>query len=610
MNYRIHSLIIGCIALAVQPIFAREALNVDFFDGIPESFTLEDRDGNILSPDVMKYGFEQGDAWVAYFIPGEKNMVAASTSWYATSGTSDDRMILPVWAATAGDMLQWRSRSSDKYVPNAYKLVAQCDGVEKVLFSTDGESEEWTFHQVSLDDFAGKQVRIAFVDCSTDSSLLYVDDIRLGEADKMRVGLDVPRYVTSSAPFNISGCLLTDIPSGIEGQVVVRTSMNGTEQVLDLGHISLAPGSSFGFTMPESAMADSAGIPMVLTYEVSIDGSKICEGEKTIMPAHNYAVCEEITGTWCAWCVRGIATFEQLDSIYPDSFIGIAIHDNDVMSPGVTDYNNMIYSYGKASGLPFAFMMRTPEFTSDFSKYENAVKQINAMPLTAFVETAIGAPEGNRYPLSTSVTLTEDMVDDNYRLAYVLIENDVFDPDAPEKYTQKNAYADGENGPCGGFENKPFLIENMHFQHVARAYVGEYKGIFASLPERMKRDRSYESGNTLEVPETVLKADNCELITLLIDTKSSHIVAADKLPIMGSEDAVCNMEIPGEITVNGKVISVPNGSMHVTVVDITGRVMLASDGDVQVDISSLSKGIYVVSASTPDGIVSRIFAIN
>lgn len=610
MNLDIKSLIIGCTAVAMQPIFARETVEVDFFDGIPDSFTLEDRDGNTLSADVMKYGFNQGDAWVAYFIPGEKDMVAASTSWYASPGTSDDRMILPAWQAKAGDVLHWSSRSYDKYLHNAYKLVAQCDNEEKVLYSTDGESSEWTFHQVSLDYFAGKEIRLAFVDCSTDASLLFVDDIRLGAADKLRAELNLAQYVTASNPFEISGHLTTDISTGIEGQITVKTSVGENEQILDLGRMRLTPGTNVDFKMPQAVMAAEGGRHMVLNYEVSIDGTKVYEGEKTVIPAVNYAVCEELTGTWCAWCVKGIAMFEKLESLYPDSFIGIAIHDNDIMSQGVSDYGNMISSYGKSSGLPFAFMMRNSGYTSDFNKYENVVAQINAMPLTAFVETTVGSPEGNRYPLSTDVTLTYDMVDDNYRLAYVLIENDVFDPEHPEMYTQKNAYADGEQGECGGFENKPFTIGDMHFEHVARAYLGDYKGIFASLPEHMQRDKIYVSTNTLELPDYVLNAENCELVTLLIDVKSAYIVAADKLPLIGGRDAVENISVSADIAVKGGKICVPTDCLNVSVVDLSGRLLISSDGDMPVDVTSLNKGIYVVSALTANGRLNRVIAIN
>jgi len=610
MNRKINSLIIGCIALTVQPIFAREVLTTDFFEGIPDSFTLEDRDGNTLSADVMKYGFSQGDAWVAYFIPGEKNMVAASTSWYAPSGTSDDRMILPEWEASAGDVLQWRARSSDKYITNGYKVVAQCAGEEKVLFSTDGENAEWTYRQVALDEFDGKRISLAFVDCSTDASLLFVDDIRLGTAQKIRAEINVPGYVTASVPFHISGFLTTDIASGIEGRISVRTAVNGNVQTIDLGDMRLTPGTSFSFKMPEAVMAENARVPMTLNYEISCNGAMVFEGEKVVIPAVNYAVCEEITGTWCAWCVRGIASFEKLNSLYPDSFIGIAIHDGDVMAEGVSEYKNLISSYGKSSGLPFAFMMRNSGYSSDFNKYESVVEQINEMPLTAFVETTVGDPVGNLYPLSTSVTLTDDMVDDSYRIAYILIENDVFDPEDADEYIQHNAYAGGENGPCGGFEDKPYAIVDMHYEHVARAYMGKYTGIPMSLPERMKRDNCYVSDNTLELPDNVLKKENCELITLLIDNNSTYIVAADKMPLIGVRNAVGSISVSDGITISGGLIAVPDGCRKVSVADISGRMVLAIEGEKNVDISSLSKGIYVVTVSTATGTVSRVFAIN
>lgn len=37
-------------------------------------------------------------------------------------------------------------------------------------------------------------------------------------------------------------------------------------------------------------------------------------------------VMEEFTGTWCGWCVTGIATIEYMKKKYPDEFIAIAYH--------------------------------------------------------------------------------------------------------------------------------------------------------------------------------------------------------------------------------------------------------------------------------------------
>lgn len=597
--------VIGCAALAAQPIIAQSPVTADFFDGIPANFTLEDRDGNKLSEDVKEYGFEQGDAWVAYFLENEKNMVAASTSWYAEAGTSDDRMGLPAWNVRQGDVIHWRARSADRYLPNAYKMVAEYGGKEEVLFSTDGETGEWTYRVIGLDNLDGKEVRLYFVDCSTDASLLYVDDIWLGTADKVRAEITVPAYVTGQQPFDITGYLVSDMPAGAEGNIKVKTMINGDEQILDLGHISLQPGASVNFKMPVAAKASEAGGLSAIEYEVYVDGVKVNEGNKTIRSIVNYAVCEEITGTWCAWCIKGIATFEQLKAMYPDSFIGIAVHDQDIMSESVNEYKGYIYSYGHASGLPFAYMMRNSAYTSDFDVYADVVGQINAMPVTAFVETTVGVPSGNNYPLSTAVTLTADMLDDRYQVAYVLIENDVFDPTQASEYKQKNAYAGGQNGPCGGYEDKPETIQRMHFEHVARAYVGDYKGIFASLPMYMKRDNRYVSDNYIELPECVLNTENCEVITLLVDKKTSYIVAADILPLVGGRSSVGDVRFPDGLSVKNGILEVPAETIGVTVADISGRIILSSASDKVINLADYGKGVYVICVTTPNGVLTR-----
>lgn len=598
-----------CIAAAVQTSVAREAVATDFFDGIPTDFTLEDRDGNTLSQDVTKYGFQQGDAWVAYFIESENNMVAASTSWYASPGTSDDRMMLPTMRIGEGDALHWRARCSDKYMPNAYRVMAECEGNETVLFSTEGESPEWSFHHITLDEFAGKEITIAFIDCSTDAALLYVDDIRLGHAERVRAEITVPSHVTELQPFDLTGTIETDMAEAVKGNITVVAQANGKEQALDLGDTTLQPGSPIGFCLSETTEAGAVGEPLPIRIEVLLDGTVVAKCEKTIMPAANYAVCEELTGTWCAWCVKGIATFEHLKSLYPHSFIGIAIHNQDVMSKGVEDYESWIYSYGHASGYPFGFMMRNSVYGSDFDKFQEAVEQINALPLTAFIETSVGEPTGNAYPLTTKVALSESMTDDRYQIAYILVENDVFDPERPNSYTQKNAYAGGERGECGGYENMPEVIENMHFQHVARTYVGEYKGFFASLPMYMKRDTEYVSENIMEVPASVLDMEKCEVVTLLIDKKTSCIVAADKLPLIGGRAGIQNPKTSAELSISNGWLNVPQGSLFVSVTDIAGRTLLTSSGDAHVDLSCLGKGIFVVRVITRNGTSIRTFAL-
>lgn len=48
-------------------------------------------------------------------------------------------------------------------------------------------------------------------------------------------------------------------------------------------------------------------------------------------PKHRPLV-EEYTGTWCQWCPRGIVGLEKMRALFPDDFICISYHNQDVMS--------------------------------------------------------------------------------------------------------------------------------------------------------------------------------------------------------------------------------------------------------------------------------------
>ena len=42
-------------------------------------------------------------------------------------------------------------------------------------------------------------------------------------------------------------------------------------------------------------------------------------------------VGEEGTGTWCGWCVMGIVYMDSMNMKYPETWIGIAVHNGDPM---------------------------------------------------------------------------------------------------------------------------------------------------------------------------------------------------------------------------------------------------------------------------------------
>lgn len=149
-----------------------------------------------------------------YLEPGQTNpdtsWVATSSSWFTNGGKSDNWLILnPVSICSDQVHLQWKSapRSAYSYM-DGYKILVSTtdnnpasftdtiavfaedidgsgnffsDGTihpEKHIYNGMGILHEW---HVTLQQYAGQQIYIAFVHDSEDDDLLYLDDILIGE---------------------------------------------------------------------------------------------------------------------------------------------------------------------------------------------------------------------------------------------------------------------------------------------------------------------------------------------------------------------------------------------------------------------------------------------
>lgn len=117
-------------------------------------------------------------------------------------------------------------------------------------------------------------------------------------------------------------------------------------------------------------------------YEVKMNITKINGQENSeaanvaVSTFHNVArlakrctVVEEFTGTSCPWCPRGIAGMNLLRDTYPDTFIGIAIHQYSSADPM---YNSNYANLG-FQGAPSCAIDRRG---SDFDPYYGSVNSI------------------------------------------------------------------------------------------------------------------------------------------------------------------------------------------------------------------------------------------
>ena len=207
--------------------------------------------------------------------------------------------------------------------------------------------------------------------------------------------------------------------------------------------------------------------------------------------AQKNVLVEELTGTWCQWCPRGIYYGDSLCFTY-DNVIFVAIHCSDPMA------NDDYYNASGLLGAPSANIGRhfmAQETQNWFAKVEQESQIATKADLNVVCEYN---PETRQLTATVTATALENMSGD-YRFAAILTEDGVTGP-APS-YNQTNSYSGGGHGPMGGFENLPNPIpaERIAYDHVGRELLCDYSGQTGSFPSSLAAGQtaSYDFTYTL-----------------------------------------------------------------------------------------------------------------
>lgn len=190
-------------------------------------------------------------------------------------------------------------------------------------------------------------------------------------------------------------------------------------------------------------------------------------------------VFEDVTGTWCQYCPRGIALMEYLERIHPDDFIGISIHDDEQMVTNA--YTEFLTSEWK-EGRPYITFNRYEKVYS----YTGEGEYNMAMNQTANFDINVKAnfdESGNNIIVSTDVLpCLPTAENDKYEVAYVLTA------DGLKNDSWVQAVRAGEWDGIEGLpeEYAPFLggvsqVSGLTFNQVAIASKGVEYGVEGSL---------------------------------------------------------------------------------------------------------------------------------
>lgn len=557
--------------------WATDRVETDFTFGIPEDWILIDNDGNTPSNSAKSYGFEVGTAWVLTE-ESDGNRVVASTSWYNPKGTADDWMIIPTVEISAETVISWRAKAVDSKYRDGYTVYIAPVGAEiedfkatEPLFQTAEEEAEWTWHEVSLADYADQEVSIAFVNDSYNMSRLFVDDISVKAPKALLVTVPANIATSPTQPVTISGTVTSDV--GALGSVMITARYGETEQTLQIE----VEGDEATFEFPETITL-AAGEDVAVTVTAQANAAE-AQAETVVRSRTRYHVSEELTGAWCGFCVKGIVAMENMHEKYSDDFIGIAVHGGDVMD--VSNYS--VGKYMNTDSYPSVGLNRTQQI--DLMALEEAYLAVVAENAAIVGNIDVAADfDPETLGLSIDATAWLNVTDSKagYTLGYFIVEDKVHHPD-DRSYRQHNSYAGGEYGEMGGFELLDEYIsqEDMWYNDVARYAAESALGVTGSLPTAVEAGKEYTHHWGIDLTGIVDDPGNCRLVVMLLNSKPYEVINA----------------VPIELTSVGAVSSVASVSIENSQVistqyfDLQGRsISTPKPGTVTIRVSTYANG--------------------
>lgn len=517
------------------------AWNANFTSGLGD-FTLMNLDGMAVeTSDVLNIS-----AKATWFqgMGGRLNggKVALSCSHREADEPTDNWMITPKLSISSENTyLTWDANSVHYDLRESYEVRLSTDGAETddfstVLFSVDEETYYPSHRMISLADYAGCDVYIAFRHTSTSKYLLAVDNIFVGELSG--ISLEATDQTLHS--------------SGNTGTHPVVGSLRNVGEALGLSAIecTLGDGSVLSKTFeeltlqPNEEQAWRFDVPVTLHEATYYEMAAIdTNGERHWLLGDsiyctNYPrtyLMEKVTGYWCNSCYTANLFLNEQKERFGDQMIEVAVQypsnaGNDVGDLVYDEFHDRITVYSLPSIIYDRHLASPQSGAKDTTKLWNAVIQ----PCDGLV--SIESAEYNGATISGTVrcefAYDLDNSDDLYRWGFALIENKV--STTATQANNSTQYTDNEYYYLPSTILQPLYA----FKHVVRGTASAFEGLSGSVPATLVAREGYTYDYEFEVPDRVsdTSAGNLIVVAYVLDTStgvpvnSAVLTATENIP--------------------------------------------------------------------------------
>lgn len=595
------------ITLGLSTAIHTTALEVNFEKGIPSGFTLVCNDGMPTNNDIFNHVTPQS-TWFSGIAPsdlGTNCNVALSSSRREYDFPTDNWLITPQVSVSDDTRLCWDARSIHYDYRESYKVMISTTSTNLDDFEeldVIGQEEYfWKRRMISLAPYAGKNVYVAFVHTSQNQFLLALDNIQIGTPDKVSLSVDdlTLRTVGVDDDAKAYGSIFNTGKTIKINTLECTGTQGATDYTEQIEGKELATGDTWEFEIPLPTSLNTA-----TTYNVMAildDGSRIDIISDRVACSHfpRTLLVEKYTANWCTTCPHPTLTLRNLQRRFGDRVIVIEPHwANDFMQ---------IQGYASVElyDVPTVFYNRAYKHSGYYTVETSEADQ--AMDHAAYgkVDVVVEEIEDGSLKAVSTVVFAEniDNSKDLYRLAYVLVENDVKNVSA-----QKNGQA--TNTGYGEYYYLPTTIpaDFMVFHDLPRGTNSALMGVASSLPSAIIAGESYTHETIIDIPESVTERNNLELVAVLIRVSGEvPVINATKADIKWKEvssiDNVTSDNNSSGITIeatseaNVYRINADNGNNYnISLIgfDGTAKAIAVGNGSTSIDLSHEVSGFYLL----------------
>lgn len=589
---------------------------------------------------------------------------AASHSMYNPAGQSDDWMSLPqLYIENADYYLNFNAQNFSTTKKDVLKVyVLEADEVYNTFtndlferFNNEGKvvfDEQLTFgkqasivgtdwtddtkYEVSLADYAGKNIYIAFVNQNDNQSVIFLDSVRVYYRGDFVLNSTTEQNVVNRSSIKVTGQvnITGDDTYNDITATVTAGDWSSTVSAEDLGLTKDSPAYTFEFP-DEMPLLPGENNDYVIS--VTVDGNNLSRSgsvRNLLFETTKRMIVEEGTGQWCGNCPLGVLAFDNLETYFGDKVIPMAVHGGGTDVFAYQDYCDYLgfgsYPTGRVNRIDSLYVpalsmniiegddiVNKYSFTSTTGNktfYDIVQREFTQNPYAEADITVTGATydAANRMiSVEGNVNYAVNLDAVNSNILFVVLENGLSGEQENYFYSNSDPLF-GEFGQGGIYASSRPTIP---FDHVVRRVIGgSFSGTSGIVPGAVKAGEPVQFTVKNAIYDNVSNWANAEIVAILIDNNSGLVVNAVKAPFTAGTVGISSVTADnGEdisIAVNGSNVNVnAAGEVNVTVYDVNGTLVGKAGGQGSVSVPTNGKGLYIVKATAGGASVVKKVAI-